>query len=175
MAQANLRAKRIVPLMRTALASRPSLCGSAIATARCRATRAAWSRNSFAKRSPGRRWEIYGDGEQTRDFIFVEDVAEAIVLAATAQAVAGEVFQIASNAGNDSARACSQNSPGVFKAHGINPPAIRLLDPASWRYEAKLLRYAQSAQPPWLEPARFARRWSRSDGRVVSLRAGKSS
>jgi UDP-glucose 4-epimerase len=45
----------------------------------------------------GEPWEIYGGGEQTRDFIFVEDVVDAILLAASAAAVGGEVFQIATN------------------------------------------------------------------------------
>lgn len=38
---------------------------------------------------------IYGDGQQTRDFLYVADLVEAILLADKAD-VAGEVFQIAS-------------------------------------------------------------------------------
>ncbi len=41
--------------------------------------------------------EIYGDGNQTRDFIFIEDLTRAIVLAARAEDVGGEVFQIATS------------------------------------------------------------------------------
>ncbi len=37
---------------------------------------------------------IYGDGLQTRDFIFVEDVVQALWLAATAPKAAGEVFNV---------------------------------------------------------------------------------
>ena len=44
----------------------------------------------------GERPVIYGDGEQTRDFVFVEDVVQANLLAAEAPAVSGEVFNIAS-------------------------------------------------------------------------------
>lgn len=40
--------------------------------------------------------EIYGDGNQTRDFIFVEDLVDAVMKAAEAR-VAGETFQIATN------------------------------------------------------------------------------
>src|SRR5262249_28813570 len=40
----------------------------------------------------GEAWEIFGDGFQTRDFIFVEDIADAIVRAATADGVGGEIF-----------------------------------------------------------------------------------
>ncbi|HTP43146.1 MAG TPA: NAD-dependent epimerase/dehydratase family protein, partial [Candidatus Acidoferrum sp.] len=38
---------------------------------------------------------IYGDGEQTRDFLYVADLVDAILLADKAE-LAGEVFQIAS-------------------------------------------------------------------------------
>jgi len=38
---------------------------------------------------------IHGDGEQTRDFVSVEDVVEANISAAKAQGVAGEVFNVA--------------------------------------------------------------------------------
>jgi nucleoside-diphosphate-sugar epimerase len=40
---------------------------------------------------------IYGDGEQTRDFVYVEDVVRANLLAAEAPGVSGEVFNVASN------------------------------------------------------------------------------
>jgi len=37
---------------------------------------------------------ILGDGEQTRDFVFVEDVASANLLALTKKGVAGEIFNV---------------------------------------------------------------------------------
>lgn len=42
----------------------------------------------------GEPLEIYGDGEQTRDFIYIDDLIQAVVLSATVD-VGGEVFQIA--------------------------------------------------------------------------------
>ena len=42
---------------------------------------------------------IYGDGEQTRDFIYVKDVAEAILLAAERKAAIGEVLNVGSGSG----------------------------------------------------------------------------
>ena len=39
---------------------------------------------------------IYGDGEQTRDFIYVDDVVEANLLAASTSDISGEVFNVAS-------------------------------------------------------------------------------
>ncbi len=47
----------------------------------------------------GRTPTIFGDGEQTRDFVFVEDVAQAIMLAGTAKAdLRGEVFNVGTGA-----------------------------------------------------------------------------
>lgn len=45
----------------------------------------------------GEPWEIYGDGSQTRDFIFIGDLVEAIRAAAATAAIGGEVFQIATS------------------------------------------------------------------------------
>ena len=42
----------------------------------------------------GKDWIIFGNGEQTRDFLFVEDLVEAIWLAALTPAIGGEIFQI---------------------------------------------------------------------------------
>ena len=45
----------------------------------------------------GETLEIYGDGKQTRDFIFVEDLVDAIVLAGHRTGIGGELFQVATN------------------------------------------------------------------------------
>ncbi|KGM06570.1 UDP-glucose 4-epimerase [Methylophaga thiooxydans] len=45
----------------------------------------------------GEDLEIYGDGTQTRDFVFIDDLTRAIILAATEADIGGETFQIASN------------------------------------------------------------------------------
>jgi nucleoside-diphosphate-sugar epimerase len=44
----------------------------------------------------GERPVVYGDGKQTRDFVFVLDIAQANILAAETPDVTGEVFNIAS-------------------------------------------------------------------------------
>lgn len=41
--------------------------------------------------------EIYGDGSQTRDFIYIDDLIHAVVLAAEVPNIGGEAFQIATN------------------------------------------------------------------------------
>ena len=43
----------------------------------------------------GKQPTIFGDGLQTRDFVFVENVAEANLKAATAEGVSGQVFNVA--------------------------------------------------------------------------------
>ncbi len=45
----------------------------------------------------GETLEIYGDGTQTRDFIYMQDLTRAVLLAATKEGIGGEVFQIATN------------------------------------------------------------------------------
>jgi UDP-glucose 4-epimerase len=44
----------------------------------------------------GEELVVYGDGTQTRDFVYVADLAEGLVLAAEAEGIGGEVFQLAS-------------------------------------------------------------------------------
>lgn len=44
----------------------------------------------------GERPTVFGDGEQTRDFVFVDDVVEANLLAARARDAAGGVFNVGS-------------------------------------------------------------------------------
>jgi len=45
----------------------------------------------------GETLEIYGDGSQTRDFIYLDDLIRALRLAASVEGIGGEVFQIATN------------------------------------------------------------------------------
>ena len=53
----------------------------------------------FTKRAMGgEALEIYGDGTQTRDFIYIDDLVRAIRQAATVEGVGGETFQIATSA-----------------------------------------------------------------------------
>ena len=53
----------------------------------------------FVKKAmAGEGLEVYGDGTQTRDFVYVDDLIWAVKLAATADEAPGETFQIATNA-----------------------------------------------------------------------------
>ena len=44
----------------------------------------------------GEALEIFGDGKQTRDFIFIDDLVDAVYRSATVDGIGGETFQIAS-------------------------------------------------------------------------------
>lgn len=46
----------------------------------------------------GKPLEIYGDGSQTRDFVYIDDLIRAVRLAATTEGIGGETFQIATSA-----------------------------------------------------------------------------
>lgn len=72
----------------------------------------------------GSPWDIYGDGGQTRDFIFVDDIAAAIELAADVGGIGGEVFQIATNT-ETTVIELAQRLAAIFEARGIPPPPIR--------------------------------------------------
>jgi len=52
----------------------------------------------FIKRAiSGKPIHIYGDGSQTRDFIYISDLVDAILRATEAEEVGGEIFQIATS------------------------------------------------------------------------------
>jgi UDP-glucose 4-epimerase len=76
----------------------------------------------------GTPWKIYGDGGQTRDFIYVDDIVSAIVLAAMVDAVGGEVFQIASNT-ETTVSALTNKLADVLLLHGVRPPQLRYAEP----------------------------------------------
>lgn len=69
-------------------------------------------------------WEIYGDGTQTRDFVFVEDVAEAIVLGASTEAVGGGVFEIASGTETKVLELATKIAC-VLRNCDVTPPTVR--------------------------------------------------
>ena len=45
----------------------------------------------------GNKLEIYGDGNQTRDFLYVDDLIEAVMLSIKKNNIGGEIFQVATN------------------------------------------------------------------------------
>ncbi len=83
----------------------------------------------FIKRATrGEVLEIYGDGTQTRDFIFIEDLTRAVRLSATTEGVGGEVFQIATNA-ETSVQGMVEELLPVLAAVGIKDVEVRQAAP----------------------------------------------
>jgi len=68
------------------------------------------------RRSP----TIFGDGEQSRDFTFVEDVVALLLKASEAPGVSGQVF----NAGNGGRYTLNQTWELLQKIEGVNLPPI---------------------------------------------------
>src|SRR5207244_10285970 len=56
---------------------------------------------------------IYGDGSQTLDFIYVEDLCDAIHRAAITDGIGGEVFQVATGVGTSIADVAALARGGV--------------------------------------------------------------
>jgi len=52
----------------------------------------------------GEELVVYGDGEQTRDFVFCEDLAAGLIAAATTPGAGGQIFQLASGVETSLAR-----------------------------------------------------------------------
>jgi nucleoside-diphosphate-sugar epimerase len=66
----------------------------------------------------GRRPTIYGDGEQSRDFTYVEDVVGVLMKAATASGISGKVF----NAGNGNRYTLNETWNLLQKIEGVKLP-----------------------------------------------------
>jgi UDP-glucose 4-epimerase len=72
----------------------------------------------------GESWQIYGDGKQTRDFVYVDDVTDAILRAARVAGIGGHVFQIATSAETTVAE-LAERLAVALQRHGIAAPEPR--------------------------------------------------
>ena len=83
----------------------------------------------FIKRaSGGEVIEVYGDGTQTRDFIYIGDLVRAVKLAATVEGVGGEVFQIATSSETTVMELIEKLLPVLADA-GVEDVEVRKTDP----------------------------------------------
>jgi UDP-glucose 4-epimerase len=83
----------------------------------------------FIKRaSTAKPLEIYGDGYQTRDFIFVGDLVRAIELAATGKNIGGELFQIATNS-ETTIRELVEKLLPICNEFGFNDVIVKYMAP----------------------------------------------
>lgn len=63
--------------------------------------------------------EVYGDGSQTRDFIYIDDLIQAVFLAATKDGIGGETYQIATNK-ETTVGEMAEQLVSILKAFGID-------------------------------------------------------
>ncbi|MBF0353669.1 MAG: SDR family NAD(P)-dependent oxidoreductase [Alphaproteobacteria bacterium] len=72
--------------------------------------------------------EVYGDGDQTRDFIYIDDLVESIWRSATTPNIGGEVFQIAT--GNETTlQELIKSLKNALAAEGVACPTIVFGEP----------------------------------------------
>jgi UDP-glucose 4-epimerase len=80
-------------------------------------------RRAFA----GQALQIYGDGAQTRDFIYIDDLIRAIERAIAVEGIGGEVFQIATARETTVGELAAALSAALV-AEGFRRPEIEFLD-----------------------------------------------
>ncbi|MFP7754053.1 NAD-dependent epimerase/dehydratase family protein [Thermodesulfobacteriota bacterium B35] len=76
----------------------------------------------------GETLEIYGDGTQTRDFIYIDDLVNALVLAATKEGIGGETFQIATSR-ETTLDEITELLLKVLEENGIERPKVKKTTP----------------------------------------------
>ena len=72
----------------------------------------------------GETLEIFGDGDQTRDYIYIDDLIEALVLASSKDDIGGEIFQIATSSETTLNELVAQLIDALNEA-GLPTPAVR--------------------------------------------------
>jgi len=72
--------------------------------------------------------EIYGDGSQTRDFIYIDDLVKAIHLGLTVDGIGGEVFQIATSE-ETTVRRITEIIVDTLEQKGIAVPEVTFTEP----------------------------------------------
>lgn len=74
----------------------------------------------LGKFARGESFTIFGDGEQTRDFLFIDDVVTANILAAATPAATGEIINVATG----TATSINQIVSIIKKVSGRESPAV---------------------------------------------------
>ena len=76
----------------------------------------------------GKPLEIYGDGAQTRDFVYIDDLVDAITRAATRPGVGGEIFQVATSRETSVTEIADALVP-ILKTFGVEDVTVSNADP----------------------------------------------
>jgi len=71
----------------------------------------------------GQPLEIYGDGTQSRDFIYIDDLVRGIMLAATTPGIAGETFQL-SPGSETTVQEITDSLSEALMARGYEAPTV---------------------------------------------------
>ena len=123
---------------------------------------------------------IYGDGEQTRDFVFIDDIVEGWVRALNTPAAAGGVF----NLGSGRSMSINELAQSAIAAFGHKPGGHRIVRaparPGEQRAVQADIRQARSVLG-WEPRTTFERglaetvRWARNEfgARAATPRSGK--
>ncbi|NND81366.1 MAG: NAD-dependent epimerase/dehydratase family protein [Gammaproteobacteria bacterium] len=82
----------------------------------------------FNRALDGLPLEIYGDGTQTRDFIYIGDLVNAVQKALQVPGVGGEVFQIATSS-ETTVNEIAEKILTVIESRGIALPELRFSEP----------------------------------------------
>jgi UDP-glucose 4-epimerase len=119
--------------------------------------------------------EIFGDGRQSRDFVYVEDVVDANLLAATVPAAAGEVF----NVGSGTARSLNELVEMLGTALNTRElePLYGPLRPGDVRHSVACVKKARKvlgfrADMPFLEGLGRTATWFRRSAHQDLLQEG---
>ena len=88
----------------------------------------------------GDSFEIYGNGNQTRDFIYIGDLLSAIVAAGKTPDIGGEIFQIA-NATELSVNELIREIQEILRTHEMNP--VKVVN-GEWRIGDVMRNYSST-------------------------------
>jgi len=73
-------------------------------------------------------WEIYGDGNQSRDFVYIDDLVDAICKCIESKNCGGEVFQICTEI-EVLLNVIVTQLMVILRLHGVMPNSVNYIDP----------------------------------------------
>jgi UDP-glucose 4-epimerase len=98
----------------------------------------------------GREIQIFGDGSQVRDFVYVEDAVDAFLRAGASDAVNGHVFNVGGNepiTHSDLVKLLIEVAKGGSVRHVAWPPEKKVIDIGSFFADSSRFRAAVGWQP----------------------------
>lgn len=108
------------------------------------------STSEVASISTGKTLEIYGNGNQTRDFIYRDDLVRAILFAASVSGIGGETFQIATSAGTTIKELVEKLLP-ILSCAGYTNVQVPHAAPRCGDVRRNFSDTSKARKMPWLE------------------------